>query len=141
MKIIQNNYIDDCIEEDTSQEIICEHCNSVFEIDDNDKLYDKEGDVYIYCPCCYNKVYITEEQLTKNNLKFPNNYFHYANGVEINNGTIDKWVKESIEWLEKYPNEPFRYIGSGDSVAIVFNHKDEYYIIVAKKYFDVSIDK
>ena len=40
MKIIQNNYIDDCIEEDTSQEIICEHCNSVFEIDDNDKLYD-----------------------------------------------------------------------------------------------------
>ena len=138
MKIIQNNYNE---YNETTQEIICEHCNSVFEIDNSDKLYDRDGDTYIYCPCCHNKVYIIEEQPTKDNLKFPNDYYHYIKGVEIDNDTINGWVKESIEWFEKYPDEPFKYIGSGDSVVIVFNHEDEYYIVVAKNYFDISIDK
>ena len=44
MKIIQNNYNGYT---ETTQEIICEHCNSVFEIDNSDKLYDRDGDTYI----------------------------------------------------------------------------------------------
>ena len=31
--------------------------------------------------------------------------------------------------------------GSGDTFVCVFNHEDEYYIMVAKNYFDASIDK
>ena len=63
------------------------------------------------------------------------------NAVKISDKEINKYIKECINWLEKNPNESFRYMGTGDSFIVVFNHEDEYYILVAKNYFDSYIDK
>ena len=137
MKIIQNNY--DC---KTTEEIICEHCNSIFELDENDDdiIISDDDDNYVYCPCCGQKVYLYEPN-TKDNIRFPTSYHAFKNGVNIDDEEINKWVKECIEELEKNPEEYFKYIGSGNTFVVVFNHEDEYYIVVTKNYFDVSIDK
>ena len=140
MKIIQNNYINNYVEEDTIQEIICEHCNSVFEIDDDDIIRTDYDDEYVYCPCCNQRIYLYEPN-TKDNINFPTSYHAFENGVDITDEEINKWVRECVEWLEKNPEEPYKYIGSGNTFVIVFSHEDEYYIVVTKNYFDTSIDK
>ena len=57
------------------------------------------------------------------------------------NGLITSRIKESIVWLKRHPEELYKYVGSGDTFLCVFNHEDEYYIMVAKNYFETSIDK
>lgn len=140
MKIIQNNYINNYVEEDTTQEIICEHCNSVFEIDDSDIIKPEYDDEYVYCPCCNQKVYLYEP-ITKENIRFPSSYYNFENGKNIEDTEIDEWVKECIEWFEKNPKEPYKYIGSGNAFVIVFNYEDEYFTLVTKNYFEAHIDK
>ena len=137
MRIIQNNYNGYT---ETTQEIICEHCNSVFEIDNSDIITPEDDDEYVYCPCCNQKVYLYEPN-TKDNIRFPTSYHNFVNGVDIIDEEIDKWVKECVEWFEKYPDEPYKYIASGNTFVIVLNLEDEYSIIVAKNYFETYIDK
>ena len=61
--------------------------------------------------------------------------------VDIDNKEITSQIKEIIVWLKRHPEEPYRYMGSGNTFVCVFNHEDEYYVMVTKNYFDVSIDK
>lgn len=135
MKIIENNYK----QEKTIERIVCDNCNSVFEINEDDINIDRFEDRYVCCPCCNNKVWI--DYVTKDNIEFPKHFSCFKNGVDIKDNTINNWIKDSIKWLEENPNEPYRYIGTGNSIMIIFNHNDEYYIVVAKNYFDVTIDK
>lgn len=136
MKIIQNNY--DC----KTEEIICEHCNSIFELDENDDdiIVSDDNDNYVYCPCCGQKVYLYEPN-TKDNINFPTSYTNFASGVDISNEEINEWIKECIEWLDENPEQPYKYIGTGNTFAVVFNHEDEYTILVTKNYFESYIDK
>ena len=137
MKIIQNNYNGYT---ETTQEIVCEHCNSVFEIDNSDIITSEEDDEYVYCPCCRQKVYLYEPN-TKDNIRFPASYYAFEDGIDITDEEINKWVRECIECLEKNPEQPYKYIGSGNTFAVVFNFEDEYNIIVTKNYFETYIDK
>lgn len=137
MRIIQNNYNEYT---ETTQEIICEHCNSVFEIDNSDIITPVDDDEYVCCPCCNRKVYLYEPN-TKDNIRFPTSYYHFENGADIIDEEIDEWVRKCIEWLEENPEESYKYIGSGNTFVVVFNHEDEYYIVVTKNYFETDIDK
>ena len=138
MKIIQNNNIqEDVIEE----EYICEECNSVFVYDDYDiKFNDLKGEEYVICPCCGHKC-ITFTPVTENNIEFPKNFYQFGNGAKINDGEITSRIKEIINWFKYNPEESYRYEARGDTFICVFNHDDEYYIMVAKNYFETSIDK
>ena len=140
MKVIQNNYINNYVEEDTIQEIICEHCNSVFEIDDDDIIRTDYDDEYVYCPCCNQRIYLYEPN-TKDNIRFPISYHTFREGVDIQDTEIDEWVRECITKLENDSELCYAYTGSGNTFVIVFSHEDEYYIVVTKNYFDTSIDK
>lgn len=137
MRIIQNNYNEYT---ETTQEIVCEYCNSVFEIDNSDIITPEEDDEYVYCPCCNRKVYLYEPN-TKDNINFPTSYHTFKNGADITDEEINKWVRECIEWLEENPEESYRYIGSGNTFVVVFNFEDEYHITVTKNYFETYIDK
>lgn len=137
MKVIKNNY-----NEENNIQYICEECNSVFEYNDNDIYMDSHGDNYVECPCCGNRCYIDEEIPTVDNIEFPKHFYKIGeNAVKISDKEINRYVKECINWLEKNPNESFSYMGTGDSFVVVFNHENEYYILVAKNYFDSYIDK
>lgn len=143
MKIIQNNYTK---ENDVSEEYyVCEECNSVFEYEDYDiyRYKDEDGIERVDCPCCGQSC-IIYTPITEDNIKFPKSFYQFGvrdGAVEIDNKEITFWIKDCISWLKNNPNEPYKYVGSGDTFLCVFNHEDEYYIMVAKNYFDTSIDK
>lgn len=140
MKIIQNNHI----KTNNNIEYICEHCNSVFEYDEYDICVDSDGDDYIKCPCCGDMCYVNYKHVTKENISFPESFYHFGvneGAVKIDNEEITFAIRRMIDKLSEKPNEPFLYTATGDTFVCVFNHQDEYYIMVAKNYFDVSIDK
>lgn len=140
MKVIQDNYI----EKHNSEQYICEHCNSVFEYNKEDIRFDADDEEIVFCPCCHKICYIDYTPITADNVEFPKSFYQFGvhNGaVKIDDEEITFWIKDCINWLKNNPNESFKYRGSGDTFICVFNHDDEYYIIVAKNYFDTSIDK
>lgn len=141
MKIIQNNYTK---ENEVSEEYICEECNSVFEYNDSDIWIDSKNDECVTCPCC-NHSCIVNVPITEKNIEFPKSFYEFGGNntksVNISDSEITKNIKECISWLKKNPNKPYRYIAYGNMFLCVFNHEDEYYIMVTKNYFDTSIDK
>lgn len=140
MKIIQNNYTR---ENEVSEEYICEECNSVFEYDDYDIYIDKDGTERVDCPCC-NHSCVVYTPTTEDNINFPKSFYQFGvhdGAVDIDNEEITSRIKEIIVWLKRHPEESYRYMSGGNTFLCVFNHEDEYYIMVAKNYFDTSIDK
>lgn len=149
MKIIKNNNIKQS-EKIIELECICPTCNSVLEIDENDIQYDREDDEkYVVCPCCHMR--ITDEHfnriVTLDNISYPFDFYKIGDNsfvdkvVHLTNADINEYIQECIKFLKEYPDEPYRYIGTGDSLIIVFNHEDEYNFIVAKNYEKSFVDK
>ena len=140
MRIINN--------ENEEKYVVCEKCKTKIGYTQDDIEYKDYGVPYIKCPHCSSQTMLEEEdclELNKNNVKFPIHYYHFGEGKPIDDEQINKWVKESIEYLEKNPTEHFSYHASGDSIVFVIKYEDdeEYSIIVAKNYYStsVSIDK
>lgn len=140
MKIIKDCYNKEIV----SEEYICEECNSVFEYDDYDVYVDSENNEYVTCPCC-NHSCIVSVPTTEDNIEFPKSFYEFGGtnieSIDVSNNEITTRIKECIKWLKENPNEPFGYTGFGNMFLCVFNHEDEYYIIVTKNYFDSYIDK
>ena len=146
MKIIKNNHKDDNKGKKVIIKCTCPNCTSIIEFDENDVKYDKEYDEkYVICPCC--NVSITDEyfnrEVTLDNIYYPFDFYKYDNSstVFLSNEEINKYIKECINFLKYNPNESYKYIGTGNSFIIGFNHKDEYYFVVAKNYEDASVSK
>ena len=139
MRIIEDKYN----KAKEAEEYICEECNSVFEYDDYDISIDKDGIESVTCPCCNHRC-IVYTPVTEKNIEFPKSFYHFGASKDIfktDDEDVTFKIKEIIVWLKRHPEERFRYIGYGDTFICVFNHDDEYYIMVAKNYFDCSIDK
>ena len=145
MKIIKDN----CFKESEKMiefECTCPHCKSILMVNENDIKYDIEGEKYVICPCCNDT--ITNEYfkrtVTLDNVSYPFDFYKVGDNddtVHLTNENINKYIQGCIELLKKYPDEPYRYVGTGDSLIIVFNHDEEYNIIVAKNYEETFIDK
>ena len=139
MRIIQDKYN----KAKTTETYICEECDSVFEYDDYDIFANEEGIEFVTCPCCSHSC-IVYTPITKDNIEFPKSFYQFGvrdGAVDIDNEKITSQIKEIIVWLKRHPEEPYRYMASGNTFLCVFNHEDEYYVMVAKNYFDTSIDK
>lgn len=141
MKIIKNNHNNYNKEKEIiTFECVCPNCTSIIEFDENDIRYDEEyNEKYVVCPCC--NMSISDEhfdrEITLDNISYPFDFCKVGESdetVHLNNQEINKYIKECIDFFKKYPDEPYKYIGTGDSLIIVFNHKDEYNFIVAKNY-------
>lgn len=140
MKVIQNNNIQENVIE---EEYICEECNSVFVYDDYDIYVDKDGEESVTCPCCNHRC-IVYTPVTEKNVEFPKSFYQFGkniNSVKIDDKEITKTVKKCINYLKDNPEEFYRFVAYGDTFICVFNHDDEYYVMVAKNYFEVSVDK
>ena len=139
MKIIQNNYENKL----DNIEYICEECNSVFQYNDCDISIDADGVESVTCPCCNHRC-IVNTPTTEDNIEFPKSFYQFGindGAVKIDDDKITSEIKSSIKWLKDHPDADYRYWATGDTFSCVFNHKDEYYIMVAKNYFDSYIDK
>lgn len=146
MKIIKNNY------SKFDKELIefkctCPNCQSILETNENDVQYDRENmEHYVICPCCHMR--ITDEYFDRNvtldNISYPFDFYQYGNYnscLNLSDEEINNHIKQCIDFFKYNPNEPYKYIGTGDSLIIVFNHDDEYWFVVAKNYEESFVEK
>ena len=146
MKIIKNNNIKQS-EKIIELECICPNCNSVLEIDENDIQYDREDDEkYVTCPCCHMR--ITDEYfdriVTLDNISYPFDFYKIGKNENIkrlSNDIINEMIQECITFFKQNPQESYKFLGTGDTLVIMFNLIDEYYIVIAKDYEESFIDK
>lgn len=153
MKVLENNY-------NKNKTIIvnCYNCDSKIELEESE-LVTGCGDRYFKCPCCgvvnifVNGAFCSAENsndekiLTAHNFKFPEDFNEFnsknKDTVSIKNAEIEKWIKQCCEYLDAFPEEPFRCIASGDTTVVVFNLEDDdgekcKKIIVAKGYYEAE---
>lgn len=123
----------------------CEWCGSVLEVTKEDLNPGAGGVPYVICPICGNKVPIYDDEIfktvTKDNIVFPDDFYDFTNGKDIEPDGIQRWIEEAVDYFRDNP-EGFGYeTGTGNTHVAVFNYPDdrEYHVIVAKGYYDVEI--
>ena len=122
----------------------CNKCGSKLEVDEEDVHIGYMGAYHFKCPVCGEESMIDELNgilVTKDNITFPDHFYQFGNGVEMNNEEVQESIREGIEHFRKYPDEFSWYSGFGDKFVAVYNNSDdyEYYIMVAKDYYETHI--
>ena len=107
--------------------------------------YGEYGLPFIECPYCIRKTVVDEEKaldLDENNLKYPQHFSCQKNSkhvVEIDDKEIDEQCRKTLKRLKEDKIGDFNFWATGDTAIIGLKFADEYQIIVAKKYDEVSI--
>lgn len=144
MRIIANRNRKNDNEDKYPMVITCNNCGSDFEIEHDDTYIGTLGCRYVKCPCCdYSNMIDDGIQLTKDNLKFPDHYFWYGNGVVLSNKKTDECVRECIEALRNSKDKYFYATqgGTGDTHVFVFRRDadEEYIVYVGKNGFETNV--
>ena len=128
--------------------VVCENCDHVFYVDKKmlkNIEYGEYGLPFIECPYCMRKTVVDEEKaldLDENNLKYPQHFSCQKNSkhvVEIDDKEIDEQCRKTLKRLKEDKIGDFNFWATGDTAIIGLKFADEYQIIVAKKYDEVSI--
>lgn len=76
--------------------------------------------------------------------KYPKDFYDFSNGVDVDDKTINKWIKRCVEELEKEPECNYYYISSGNTLVCVFRNCEEdygkYTVQVSKNYHDGIVE-
>ena len=144
MRIIVNRYRKTNGEDKYPMIVSCDSCGSDFEIEYDDTYIGTLGCRYVKCPCCGHENIVGDGiQLTKDNLKFPDHYFSFADGAEISNEETDEYVKKCIEALRNSKHKDFyaTRAGSGDTHVFVFRQDidEEYLVYVGKGGYETNV--
>ena len=140
MKILKNNMLNN----EWPRKVICQECGSELEIEYEDVVIDQNRSYY-YCPVCNceNDIHSCDEQkITIDNLRFPDDFFSFRNGVDLSNEEIKVCIIESVKHLRNHPDKESWCISSGNTFVEVWNCVDdgEYHIFVAKDYYDCCVE-
>lgn len=149
MKIIRNNYNQRNYDKEIQSQLLkfeCDNCGSELEVNIDEIEIGQLGLGYVTCPCCgencYDENFISIE-LNKNVLNFPQHYFSFKDGVNIENDTINKKVKDMITSLENSTDENdfMRFIASGNTIIFVMKYigDKEYHVVVGKDYYETYV--
>jgi hypothetical protein len=149
MKIIKNNAnLNNMIDEEKEKSKFpikakCENCSSEVELEESDLEVGELGLYKFTCPCCGKESYIDDGiALTKDNVRFPQHYYEFKNGVNFENEKIDKYVKSCIKCLRNHKDDSEifynTHTGTGDLFINVTRYEgdEEYKIQVAKGYYE-----
>lgn len=143
MNVIKNNN-----EKETKSKfpmkIICEHCRSEIELEENDVEIGQFGLYCFTCPCCGDTSCIDNGiELTSENLKFPKHYYDFSGGKNIPNEEINRYVKECINSLRNSTDKNFYHTcaGRGDTIVHVTRYDDDesFVINVCRNYYETEI--
>jgi DNA-directed RNA polymerase subunit RPC12/RpoP len=133
-------------EEPKIYKTICDECRAELEYEYEDTYEGYAGMRYIKCPECGYEI-ICEDfdsvELNSQNVEFPKHFYHFGNGKDIPDQEIQDWVRSCLKQAEE-SDEPYGYFfhtGTGNSMVILMGYEDEYDIIVAKHYYELSINK
>lgn len=131
---------------------VCTNCGCEFVCDGSE--YESEtgtSGVICYsskCPCCGKKVWKSEsdedeEVFTIDNPpKYPDDFFHFANKAtaKISDEKVNDWIRESLSYFKKNPEERYYEIMCGDTYLQVQNFDDGIHIIVCKNHHVADIE-
>ena len=127
-------------------DLCCEKCKTEFAIEENDKLeIGYLGSHYVKCPVCGEQVYIYELdgiRVTKDNIKFPDHFYDFRNGVKISNEQVEKYIRKGIEYFRKNPTSFSWSTGTGDTHILILNFSgdEDYSVVVSKGHYETEID-
>ena len=108
------------------------------------------GSAYNPCPVCSGKAYVEDPEndrrysldLTIENIKFPDHFYHSTDGVDISDEEITKWVKMCLESCEKDKDEfTYAFYEGGNTTVFVRKKEDEYTINVCKNDYESYISR
>lgn len=144
MRIIVDRYKKINNKDEYPMIINCDNCSSDYEIEYDDTYIGALGCRYVKCPCCgYENMMDDGIQLTKDNLKFPDHYFSFADGVKVSDEAIDGYVKRCIEALRNSKDKGFyaTCTGTGDTHIFVFRYDgdEEYFVYVGKGGYETNV--
>lgn len=154
MKVLVNNY-NESKEVNTLQDVsyprkfVCETCNSKLEYDKSDIRIGALGCVYINCPCCGYESMIEEHEdtitLTKDNIKFPDHFFHSSKDTGAidccDNENIKNAIERAINFFRKNKDE-FTWSTEGGNLNVTvwkYDGDENYYVVVADNYYSTYI--
>ena len=123
------------------KECRCNFCNTEFFYTENELIDVNEEYIGLICPQCGNQIEIYKI----NDTKFPENFYHFANGKNIPNDEIQEYVNRVKENLIKSEDDSdYCYIGCGDTIVFgtkfLDNDTTTISIYVAKNYYECEID-
>ncbi len=57
---------------------------------------------------------------------------NYTDAVQLSEVERDEYINDALDYMSEHPNERFYYVGTGDTMIVVFNHDDELVVVDAK---------
>lgn len=118
-----------------TNEIVCDHCNTIFLYDDTDITYGEYGTKGFTCPDCGEWIAVDWDR------HLPPTYpttFSHNNGVPLSDEEINKYVQEVVNALKDKEMKAgeFATVGCGDTMVIGLKFEDEEDIYVLKNYWE-----
>jgi hypothetical protein len=125
---------------------ICDDCRAELEYGYEDTHEGYAGMRHITCPMCGYEImsdHFDGVELDSSNIEFPKHFYHFSDGVDINNERIQEWVRNCLKQAEEAGEQYgyFLHTGTGNTAVILMVYEDEYNIIVAKNYYELSINR
>lgn len=140
MRVIENNYNANPTDYQTPTRVICEVCNSKFDIDEYDLEVGEYGCKYWTCICGYKNYIDNSITLTEANIQYPQHFAQYTGGSVLSDDETNKYIKTAISGLKK--GIDYSYAGTADTLVIAFKSDDEEHeadVIVAKNYYQTFV--
>ena len=123
--------------------ITCKKCGANLEVEETDVYIGALGLGYVICPVCRKATPFDEVEfeVTKDNVVFPQHFFHSVNGVDISPEEIRETIKKGIDFFRENP-EAFTWTTQfGNMWMTIFNYSgdEEYHVNITKDYYDIFI--
>lgn len=133
------------VEEPKVYKTTCDDCGAELEYSYEDTHEGYAGMRCITCPMCGYEImseYFDGVELNSSNVEFPKHFYRF-NGVDIDNERIQEWIRKCLKEAEESDEQYgyFLHAGTGNSAVILMAYEDEYNIIVAKNYYELSINR
>ena len=121
----------------------CE-CSAILEYTTEDIETGSFGHAYISCPECDARIYLDDEdgkELTTDNISFPQDFTEFGEGIDVDDKTINKWIKQCLSSLTESDEDSgvTAECGSGNTMVFAKKYSDEYTIWVTRNYCESAI--
>lgn len=139
MQILENNY--NKAPEPKTNPNVCEKCESKLIIDEADLTVGAFGCYGWTCPCCgdWNSIEKSVD-LTPADVKYPQHFASYGNGVQLSDDEITSMVRSCADQLDK--NNDFMLSATGNTLVLAYKSDEDYSeatVVVAKKYQETLV--
>lgn len=128
-----------------SWRVTCLSCHSELEYTSVDIAYLVDGTAFVVCPVCRTTIRVENAPpLTSKTILYPEHFADMgANAVDIDDATIQRWVRAALFEVENSNDDSGEYaiMSSGNTLVFATKYEDEYAVYVAKDYREISISR